>query len=176
MKPSTLDATVSLQPADFERIVREHQSELWRYLRYLGCERHLVDDFVQEAFLTLLEKPFEERSRPATAAYLRLVARNLYLMALRRSSRAPVFEDLEAAERAWVRHTRDDGGESYLEALRECFSNLKDKAHRALELRFAENLSRLQIADALELSEDGVKSLMRRARRALRECVQRRLP
>lgn len=170
MKPTSV-----CEGLDLEGIVRAHQAELWRYLRFLGCEATLVDDLIQETFLSLLQKPFEDRGPATTAAYLRRVARNHYLMALRRSARTPAFEDLDAADRAWQRFGREDGGETYLEALRDCYSKLKAKAHRALQLRFKEKMPRTEIARTLEMSEDGVKSLMRRSRKLLRECVQRRI-
>ena len=36
---------------DLERLVREHQAELWRYLRYLGSDAARAEDLVQETFL-----------------------------------------------------------------------------------------------------------------------------
>ncbi len=170
MKPSVSEGL------DLEGIVRAHQAEIWRYLRFLGCEPALVDDIVQETFLSILERPFEDRSHVSTAAYLRRVARNLYLMSLRKSARAPVFEDLEAADRVWSRYAREDGGENYVQTLRECFGHLKHKARESLMLRFREGLSRVQIATKLGMTENGTKSLMRRARQMLRDCVTRRMP
>jgi len=160
---------------DLAAIVRAHQTQLFRYLRFLGCERALAEDLVQETFLALLERPFEERGPAATAAYLRRVARNLYLMWLRRRSRYPAFEDLDAADRVWERYARDDGGEGYLEALRECLAHLKARARHALVLRFQAGKSRAEIGEALGLSEDGTKSILRRARRFLRECISRKI-
>ena len=85
MKPTSV-----VEGLDLEGIVRAHQAELWRYLRFLGCEATLVDDLIQETFLSLLQKPFEDRGPATTAAYLRRVARNHYLMALRKSARVVI--------------------------------------------------------------------------------------
>jgi DNA-directed RNA polymerase specialized sigma24 family protein len=46
---------------------------------------------------------------------------------------------------------------------------------RALELRYGSTRSRAQMGAELALSNDGVKSLLRRARAALRACVERRM-
>ncbi len=70
---------------DPERIIRDHQSGVWRYLRSLGCDLPLAEDLTQETFLAVLQKPFDDYHPAATAAYLRRVARNL-LMTYRRSS------------------------------------------------------------------------------------------
>jgi DNA-directed RNA polymerase specialized sigma24 family protein len=34
-------------------LVREHQLEVWRYLRYLGASPDLADDLAQETFVQL---------------------------------------------------------------------------------------------------------------------------
>jgi len=170
MDPSTLRAG-----PDLEGIVRTHQTGLWRYLRFLGCEPDLAEDLVQETFLALLQKPFEERGPASTAAFLRRVAKNLYLMRLRKATRAPVVEDIERADQSWRPVAGDDDGESYVAALRDCYERLGQRARRALDLRFRDGRDRRSIAAALGLGEDGIKSLMRRSRAALRDCVRRKI-
>ena len=39
------------------RLVKEHQADLWRHLRMLGCDPAQADDLTQETFLTVMEKP-----------------------------------------------------------------------------------------------------------------------
>ena len=36
---------------DLAELVREHQADVWRYLRYLGADGHDADDLTQETFL-----------------------------------------------------------------------------------------------------------------------------
>ncbi len=170
-----MDPTTLRRGLDLEGLVRAHQTGLWRYLRFLGCEPDLAEDLVQETFLALLEKPFEERGPASTAAFLRRVAKNLYLMRLRKAARTPVFEDIERADQDWRRVSGDDDGEEYVTALRDCFELLGTKARQALGLRFREGLDRRSIARSLGLGEDGIKSLMRRSRAALRDCVRRKI-
>ena len=83
-------------------LMHAHQRGIWRYLRFLGADVALADDITQETFIAAFEKPFEERGHAATAAYLRLAARNLFLNVLRREKRQLPF-DVEEAERAWLR-------------------------------------------------------------------------
>ena len=45
-------------------LVRQHQAGVWRYLRFLGCDRPLADDLTQETFLAVLETPFDIRTLP----------------------------------------------------------------------------------------------------------------
>lgn len=157
-----------------EALVREHQSAVRGFLRYLGCPSRSVDDIAQETFLTFLSARFEQRSERSTARYLRSIARHLFLKSLRRLDRDPPSLDLDAAEAAWVRYHEDERG-PYLEALRGCLAGLKGKAQRALKLRYDSDLGQADIAQRLELSESGVHSLLVRARRKLRECVEGKL-
>jgi len=46
---------------------------------------------------------------------------------------------------------------------------------RALDLQYRDRASRAEIAAELDLAVEGVKTLMRRARSALRDCVERKL-
>lgn len=163
---------------DVSRLVREHQAGLWRYLRVLGCPADEADDLTQETFLAVLTRPFQDYNRHATAAYLRQVARNLFVT---RCRRAVSSVELDEAEAAWLKWADQDDGEDLLSALRECLQALTERARQALTLRFGlhqegtQEASRAQIAGALGLSEDGAKNLLQRAKQQLRECIERKL-
>jgi RNA polymerase sigma-70 factor (ECF subfamily) len=159
---------------DVAALVREHQAEVWRYLRYLGASPELADDLTQETFLQLLRAPYQEQGRGARSAWLRTVARNFWLKSLRRP--AHLGEDeLAAADAAWTGFARQDGGAEHLAALRLCIDELDGRARQAVRMQYEERRGREQLAAALGLSPDGVKSLMRRLRTALRACVERRI-
>jgi RNA polymerase sigma-70 factor, ECF subfamily len=157
---------------DVVRLVREHQAEVWRYLRYLGASTELADDLTQEAFLQLLRTPFRDRSFAETRSWLRTVARNAWV----RSFRRPPFElaDLDAIEAAWDGFARDDGGDESLARLRACVAELTGRAGDAVRWHYQERCSRTTIGERLGIGEDGVKSLLRRARDLLRACLARR--
>ncbi|HVA51673.1 MAG TPA: sigma-70 family RNA polymerase sigma factor [Pirellulales bacterium] len=159
-------------PLDVARLVREHQTGVWRYLRVLGCPAAEADDLTQDTFLAVLTKPFQDYNRQATAAYLRQVARNLFLSGRRR---AVATTELDEAEAAWLRWAAKDDGQELMDALRACLQKLTDRARQALDLRFGRQASRADIATALELSEDGAKNLLQRAKQQLRECIEKNL-
>ena len=156
-------------------VVETHQVGLWRYLRFLGCDPATADDLCQETFLAVLRAPFADYDPAATARYLRTVARNLVRKQARRQAHAPSREELDRVEDLWEQRAADDGGEAYVEAVSSCLQRLDDAQRRALELRYTSESSRAQMGRELALSEDGVKSLLRRARAALRLCVERRM-
>ena len=160
---------------DLAAVVREHQADVWRYLRYLGAAADDADDLTQEMFLAVARTPFEVRSRGETAAYLRTAARNQLLMLRRRQGRAATMVELAAAEDVWATMTPDGRSSAVLEALAECYEHVAGRAREAIERFYRQDESREEIAAALEVSCDGVKSLLRRTRQSLKECIERRL-
>ncbi|NQU20312.1 MAG: RNA polymerase sigma factor [Candidatus Nealsonbacteria bacterium] len=176
-----MTAATADRRAEAAELVREHQAGVWRYLRFLGCEPNEADDLVQETFLAVLREGFEVRSPKQTAAYLRTVARNRLLTARRKQRSRPATvgieaADIEAAEAVWAQVADEDGLDDYLVALDECLKvAVSPRVRRALELQYRDRAGRSEIAAELDLAVEGVKTLLRRARSALRDCVQRRL-
>jgi len=161
----------TVDPRDVTQIVRRHQAEIWRYLRFLGASAELADDLCQETFLQLLRAPFVEQGDAARASWLRTVARNLLI----KSHRRPPFAttDVDRIEDTWSDFARDDGGDDTLARLRECLDQLEGRAAEAVRLHYEQRRSRREIGRTLGIGEQGVKSLLRRSRQVLRECVER---
>ena len=67
--------------------------------------------------------------------------------------------------------------EQYLEGLRDgrLVHYRGARVRRAIDLHYAERASRDEIASQLEMTAEGVKTMLRRARHALRECVERKI-
>ena len=170
--PNPPPQVAAAAPLDVPRLVHEHQTGVWRYLRVLGCPAAEADDLTQETFLAVLTKPFQDYNRQATAAYLRQVARNLFITSRRR---AVATAELDEAEAAWLRWAVKDDGQDLMNALRSCLQKLTDRARQALDLRFGRQASRTEIASAVGLSEDGAKNLLQRTKQQLRECIERTL-
>ena len=161
-------------------LVREHQASLYRYLRYLGAAG-AGEDLTQETFLAAFKSPLppDMTNVPLRLAWLRGISRNLLLAHFRRRRNNPRHIDNEyllQAENAWAWRFRESDSESkYAEALRKCVADLSDNDRHMLELRYAGGKSRAEMARLGQMSEDGVKSLMRRVRDRLGQCVRRRL-
>lgn len=171
-----------------ESLIRTHQAMVYRYLRYMGATTDVAEDVAQETFFAAYKSgsvPLEDASSEngRCAAWLRGVARNQLLMYFRKSRSNPLSSDptllqqaLDQADHVWATELlRSGDGFDYAEALQKCLDRLQGTQRKVLDLFYAEEYSRAQIAESLSMSEDGIKSLLRRVRASLRQCVQSRL-
>jgi RNA polymerase sigma-70 factor (ECF subfamily) len=174
--PLAESPAMSSEPFDLARVVREHQAGVWRYVRFLGAEPAEADDLTQETFLALARGGFVVRDARQTGGYLRVVARNQLLALRRRQSREISTVDLEAADTMWAAAAGADGNLAwYLDALRDCIGKLEGRAQEVIELHYRDKAGRDMIANRLGMQPDGVKTLLRRIRQVLRECIERKL-
>jgi len=156
---------------DLAELVQQHQASVWRYLRFLGATTADADDLVQETFLAVSRSKFEQRTEPETAAFLRTVARNQLLMARRREGRRINTVELDAAEQVWVATGDRD---IYLAALADCMKKLDGRARSVIHLFYQEKRGRTEIATEMNMKPDGIKTLLRRTRDILRNCIEQR--
>lgn len=170
---------VATEPVDdLAAWVDRQQRGLWRYLRFLGCEAHRLDDLLQDAFLAAVQVGIPGRPAAVARAWLRTTARNLFLMELRakRSSRVLELTDEAAIEAAW-QHCAGaaDDGDDYVGALRDCLGHAEPRARQALARFYGDGAQREVIAAEVGLGLEGVKTLLRRAKVALRDCIEHKL-
>lgn len=136
----------------------------------------LVDDVIQETFLTVTAKA--DAFQPGTnfKAWAWTIARNKTLQALQAASRHRQLSD--AAIESLCAH--DDSlkweevarFERYLDA---CFGELAPKARLAIELRYKHAHRVGEVARRMNWTVNAVHVALSRARRVLRDCVQQHL-
>jgi RNA polymerase sigma-70 factor (ECF subfamily) len=180
-----IDGTADVRGAglaklDLADLANRHRLGIWRYLRFLGCDDAAADDLAQETFLAVAKGTTNGGPVRDVPAYLRGVARNLFLKWLRQKGRGPSLEELSAAqvaeaEAVWSQFAGDDGGDAWIAALRECVERLNGRGRQAIDLHYRDEFSRDEIARRLAMTPDGVKTLLRRTREALRGCVERKV-
>ncbi|TWU39190.1 ECF RNA polymerase sigma factor SigE [Novipirellula artificiosorum] len=160
-----------------EELIRRHQRGVWRYLRMLGCDASTADDLTQETFLRVLRRDnFIEHNDAATSGYLRRTAHNLLVSRHRKLGRMHSVPDLSDADYVWDRWAgKDLNGDVAVDSLRFCLELLTERAQLALRMRYQNESSRIEIANALEITDHGARNLMQRAKQQLRECVEQRL-
>lgn len=150
-----------------------HRTAVWRYLRALGAGPGEADDLVQEAMLVGCRTALA--GDPAQArAFLRGVARNLWLASRRWWHRRREREVAQAVDELWLATADVDAGEELIARLRECLAGLQPRARQALELHYRDGLPWPLVAPQVGLRVNGAKTLAQRARQALRLCIERR--
>ncbi len=84
--------------------------------------------------------------------------------------------DSAVLDEIWDRWAGKDGsGDVAIDALQDCLQSLSERARKALKMRFADDVSRVEIGSALGISDHGARNLMQRAKQQLRECVEEKL-
>ena len=137
---------------------------------------HDAEDVVQQTAQDAARR-FEDYdpSRPFVGWVL-WIAKSRVIDFYRRKQREHlVFSDelLEGLGRAIAGRT--GGRSNRREALEHCLEALPERSRRLLDLRYVEELSSSQIAEAFSSTAGSVRVLLTRARSALAECIQRRL-
>lgn len=160
--------------AAFEDAVARHQAPVWRYLRLLGAGDGEAGDLMQDAFVVLGERLARGDTIRDPAAFLRGTARNLLVAARRRGRRTPPAVPFCDAVDAFVAETPDAFDDARLERLRACLEALGARARDAVVWHHVEGRDCDEVGGRLGLGSNGTKSLLARARRALRDCVDRR--
>jgi RNA polymerase sigma factor (sigma-70 family) len=155
-----------------EQVVKQHQYPLWRYLRFLGCDPSVADDLAQETFLALAAKRLPNRGEAALNGWLRSTAHNLVRARRRQLRRELKFATRAEIDDAWQFYAQQDHGAGYREALRVCLTMLDEREQLTLERRYTNRESREAIAVDLGVGIEGVKSILRRAKAALRSCIE----
>jgi len=171
----TVDEQATAAEFDLAALVRAHQAELWRYLRFLGCDPTLAEDLTQETFLAIVKNPIALENVAALPSYLRTIARNQFLR--RRGLKPPALplDQVDAADAVWSRTVKEKDAGPYLEALRACVEGIDERSRRALDLQYRDRMPHEESAKLLDLSREGFKTLLRRIRDRLKSCVDGRL-
>ncbi|HWH10894.1 MAG TPA: sigma-70 family RNA polymerase sigma factor [Solirubrobacteraceae bacterium] len=162
------------QSAAFETIVARYQARLLAFCRHLVASREDAEDVLQEVFAAAFNAMLADRREINLRPWLYRIARNRCLNHLRRQTSIGVDSmDVHFA----------DGGASIVEKVagRENFRllmadirRLPETQRTALLLREMDALSYDQIAEAMETTVPGVKSLLVRARISLGEAAEAR--
>jgi RNA polymerase sigma-70 factor (ECF subfamily) len=153
-----------------------HMPALRGFVMALTSDFSLVDDIMQETFLTISAKA--DKFQPGTSfrAWAWAVARLKTLEALRKARRekhlaADVIESLCSHDEAF------DWSEIDLlqRQVAACVESLAAKAKTVVELRYKQGHAAAEIARQMGWTTNAIHVALSRARRAIRECVQRRL-
>ncbi|MFO8008410.1 MAG: sigma-70 family RNA polymerase sigma factor [Candidatus Brocadiia bacterium] len=151
----------------FERLVERHQrGALGIAYHYLG-RRGAAEDVVQDAFLRILEKAGSYRPTASFRTYLYRVIWHLCVDRYRRSTPTPLEGADPGADPAAGPEARAMQAERGA-LIEQAISELPDRQRMAVVLKYVEQMSYREIAEAMETTPSAVDSLLSRAREKLR--------
>ena len=154
----------------------QHLPALRGFVVSLVADFSLVDDVVQETFLTVTEKAANFQPGTNFRAWVWTIARFKVLQLL--SNRGPAGGHLstEAVEALCAHAGAEDWlEEAQLRFLSACIGELAPRAREAVELRYRHAQRPPEIAKRMGWTIDAVHVALSRARVALRDCVTKRM-
>jgi RNA polymerase sigma-70 factor (ECF subfamily) len=182
MTPEEIDALVARATrgdrAAFRALVLGLEGDLRFHLAAMErVSEGLADEVLQATFVSAYEKLAQYRGAGAFRAWLKAIARNHLLRALRDQQRyAAVGGD--TLEQALVAQgvedlERMDELERQTRKLRACLERLPQALQALVAGRYVEGLSAKRLAERLTRTEIWVRVTLCRTRSALRRCLER---
>jgi RNA polymerase sigma factor (sigma-70 family) len=161
--------------AAFEALVQRYRSRLLAFCRHMLRSREDAEDVLQEVFAASYRAIVADDREINVRPWLYRIARNMCLkhIARRRPATDGCVEELDIAS---MSSTAEEVG--VREDLRQVVSDVRElpeTQRTALLLREIDGLSYEQIADAMDTTVPGVKSLLVRARVSLAETAESRV-
>lgn len=169
MNPGT---SLAIEPTEASCTAVDLHTTVWRYLRALGASAHEADDLAQETMLAAHHDA--QRDVADVRAFALGIARNQWLRSRRWWRRRREREVAAAVDQLWAETADRDGGDELVDRLRGCLEQLQPRSRQALDLHYRDGLDWHAVAGRVGLKPNGVKTLAQRARRALRDCIERR--
>ena len=161
----------------FEHLVRKYQKQVhtlaWRKVR----DFHIAEDITQETFLQVYQKLETLEDPTRFPGWLYVIADRLCIAWLRRNQRhTEPLEDTDISEvetEAYSRYIATEHAKTFAEARRdlveELLAKLKEGNRTVITLHYLEGMTYAEISNFLGVSENTIKSRLRRARQQLRQ-------
>lgn len=160
-------------PATFRLIVDRHAVAIRRIGYRMLADTAEAEDVAQEALARLWEHAARwHPGGPGIGAWLHRVAVNACLDRLRKRRFVSDGEVPDRVDEAPLADTLIER-EQQRAAVVACVSALADRQRAAIVLTYYEGLSNIMAADALDMNIKAFESLLHRARRTLRDLLER---
>lgn len=173
----------------FEEIVRRYQPRLIRLMQHLAPHANLAEDMAQETFLRVFRARHSYQPGAKFSTWLFTIAGNVARNAKRTQARRKESSETDttrsagneddgpsiaatALDASGLMPTRQVESDERARMVRAAVASLNERQRMALILSRFENMSYAEIADTMELSSKAVKSLLSRARVALKDALQ----
>ena len=149
------------------------------YLYSLVGDVHQVEDLLQEVWVRLADAAEKGVEIENTVAWCRGTSRNLVKEHWRKSKNAKVVADSELMDLVEMAFDENSSDEEYQldrrNALMTCLENLPNYSRDLLRLKYEKGLAFSKMSEQLERSSSSLMMALSRVRRALAECIERKL-
>jgi RNA polymerase sigma-70 factor (ECF subfamily) len=162
------------QTALFEVLMRRHNERIFRAARAIVRDDREAEDVMQQAYVNAYAHLRQFGGHARFSTWLTRIAVNEALARVRRRGRYEPFEDENPVVEAFMQPSSSQSPEkqAYSSELRgfleAAIDGLTDGAREVFMLREVEGLATAEVAQALGVSEDVVKTRLSRARATLR--------
>ena len=164
--PDVLTLAKAGDQAAFAALVRRHQNMVFSVALHMLRSRPAAEDLAQDVFLELYRSLSKLESDAHVVSWLRRVAGHRCIDEIRRRNHRAEFPTDALPEPGHTPQTREV---FVAEKLQELVAGLPARARMVVVLRYQEEMDPSEIADALEMPVNTVKSHLRRSIAALRE-------
>ena len=171
----------------FEELVRRYQDRLVRLFHHIGPSAEVAEDLAQDVFLRIYRSRARYEAGAKFSTWLFTIAGNVARNAARSQGRRREITEVDARKSAddsqsnliagialdasSLMPARLVEGEERAELVRAAVQSLGERQRMALVLSRFENMSYIEIAEAMGLTTKAVKSLLSRARVNLKELL-----
>ena len=160
----------------YERWVRDHAAELYRFAYRFCGDRDVAEDLVQETFYEAWKSLGSLRHEDRARAWLYQILRHRYARLRRTESRTPLHVPLDSVEPAPSHAPSVTDSSIKHDALQTALNGLSDRVKVPLLMVFMEGQTCQEAADLLDLPLGTVLSRIHRAKRRLRELLRAGYP
>ena len=179
-EPETTGSTEVDLRSRFGELAAAHQSNIRNYVGSLGVACGSIDDIAQDAMIIAYQKFDSYESGTNFAAWVRNIARNLVLNDRRKTKRRyEILNDVVMEHRAAIDPSTyledQEADQNQRSALRACLQQLPPNTREVVEARYQRGIEPKQIAEQLGLKGSALRQRLLTARRALYDCVRKRL-
>lgn len=170
------DIPQSDQVAHVQGLFLKHLPAMRGFVTSLVSDVTLVDDIIQESFITITDKADKYKRDTNFRAWAWTIARykTLQLLDKRMTVKSRFAEDVIEALSAHEA-AEDWEMETMLKHLGGCVEKLAPKARKAIQLRYMQAHQPPEIARSMGWSTNSVNVALSRARILLRDCVAKRV-
>jgi RNA polymerase sigma-70 factor (ECF subfamily) len=166
--------------AMFELLMRRYNERVYRAARSIVRDEHEAEDVMQEAYVNAFTHLGQFNGTARFSTWLLRIAINEALARVRRRGRYESFDDELSNVEPFMSRSPSENPErqAFTEELRSllewAIDTLPDGMREVFVLREVEGLSTSEVAKALDVSEDVVKTRLSRGRVALRRVLLER--